>query len=121
MTDSDLPLFTLECESTDPDRSSPRACQLLGLISAPDRDDYWLARVDPPFAGARPGENDPISEVIIATKFVGQTVFDTRSYIPVYVARVLEKSAILKREILPNQIEVMLLGLLWPKSRATME
>lgn len=118
--DESLPAFILECEFTEPGVSAPRTCHLLTRISAPDRDDYWLAQVDPPFPGLYFGEDDVISKVIIATKAEGQTLFDRhRDYIPVYIARILDEAVIAESKMLPDQLEVMLWCLARPTSGAT--
>jgi hypothetical protein len=115
--DQSLPAFILECEFTEPAVSAPRSCRLLTRISAPDRDDYWLAQVSPPFPGRYFGEDNVISKVIIATKAEGQTLFDRhRAYIPVYIARILDEAVITECKMVPNQLEVMLWCLARPAS-----
>jgi hypothetical protein len=105
--DQRLPAFILECEFTEPAVSAPRMCRLVNQISAPDRDDYWLAEVDLPFPGRYFSEGDVISKVIIATKAEGHTQLD-RAYIPVYIARILDKAVITEGKMVPDQLEVML-------------
>jgi hypothetical protein len=71
-----LASFTLECESQEPDLSAPRTCRLVALLRAADRDDYWLAEVDPPFIGQhlRSGADD-IADIVLATRFKGFSLF----------------------------------------------
>jgi hypothetical protein len=77
-------------------------------VDATDRDDYWLAAVDPPFIGQRYGLGaSDISEVILATKFAGHSLFDERRIIPVSVARIVD-GGICPETLRPEQIEVIL-------------
>jgi hypothetical protein len=112
MTSEKMPSFTLECDATVAEVASPRSCRLLSRISAPDRDDYWLAQVDPPFPGRYFGEGEnEISKVVIATKLEGYSLFDReRNSIPVYVGRILNDSVVSECAMRPDQVEVMLWG-----------
>ena len=104
------PIIVLECESREPDLSSRRSCTLLGRLIAPDRDDYWLAKVDPPFLGQHFGLGaTEISDVVVATRLRGLSLFDQeRPDVPVYVARILDHNVITSRTVQPNQIELIL-------------
>ncbi len=78
-------------------------------VDATDRDDYWLAAVDPPFMGQRYGLGaSDISEVILATKFAGHSLFDERKIIPVSVARIVGGGIRPSETLGPEQMEVIL-------------
>jgi hypothetical protein len=100
----------LECEAGNPDLSAPRICNLLAPVSIAERDDCWLADIDPPFAGRNFGSDiDAISRVIIATKWKGYSLFDTHhEIIPVYVARILDGHETSGRAFGADQIRVIL-------------
>ncbi len=111
MTNEDIRCFELTCEARDnPDLEAPRKCHLLAKVSAPGRDDYWLAEVRPPFRGQLFGLGGlDISEVIIATRLKGHSLFDSgRAATPVYVARILDAKVIATKSLTPDQIELIL-------------
>jgi hypothetical protein len=109
-------LFELQCEARDPDLAAARACRLLAKVSAAERDDYWLAEIDPPLRGQAFGLGArDISEIIVATRLSGQSLFDIRHFpIPVYVARITDPSVAATRTLRPDQIELILWGDLRP-------
>jgi hypothetical protein len=100
--------FILECESTEADLRAPRICRLLGRIDSIDRYGWWLATVDPPFIGQRYGLGAvDLSEIGIATKIAGQTLFDERVTIPVLVGRFVHGCGDLDRPM-PERVEIIL-------------
>jgi hypothetical protein len=105
-----LPWFTLECENREPDLSAARTCRLLAQLKAEDRDDYWLAEVDPPFLGQHFGLGAvDISDIVIATKLKGFSLLDSEAATaPVYVARILDRNVIATRTLKPDQAELIL-------------
>jgi len=102
--------FILECDTTDPGLGRERVCRLVTPISAEDRNDYWLAEVDPPFPGRSSGrEPHGFSHVIVATKWKGQSLLDTDlKFIPVYVLRILDCEVIATRICGPDQMSLFL-------------
>ena len=109
MTES-LPWFTLECESREPDLSAERTCRLVAPLKAEDRDDYWLAEVDPPFLGQHFGLGaEEISDIVIATIIAGLSLLDPeQAMLPVYVERILDRNVIATRTLKPGQAKVIL-------------
>ena len=112
MTDERGRCFELVCEARDSDLAAPRTCRLLARVSAVERDDYWLAEIDPPLRGQAFGLGGrDISEVIIATRLKGHSLFDNSDApIPVYVARITDPSVVVNKKIMPGQIELILWG-----------
>ena len=47
---------------------------LLRKISGPDRPDYWLAELLEPLTWSHDGENREVSHVVLASRYVGQTI-----------------------------------------------
>lgn len=105
-------VLILECESREADQRGPRTCRLLANVSASDRDDYWLAEVDPPFIGQQFGlAAEDITEVIVATRYRGQSLFDMHSRtIAVYIARILDRRVVATKTLEPGQTELILWG-----------
>jgi hypothetical protein len=99
----------LTCESRDVDLAAVRVCRLLAPVSARERSGYWLAEVDPPFRGQAFGLGaHDISEVIIATALLGQSLSDIRNRtIPVYVARIIDPKVVSSKNLKPDQIALM--------------
>jgi hypothetical protein len=110
MSASIIRSLLLECESEDSNSSAPRVCNLLASVRVGDRDDCWLAEVDPPFSGRELGlSTDKISRIVIATKWEGYSLLDgSREAIPVYVARILGGDEAPGRTIGASQISVIL-------------
>jgi hypothetical protein len=104
--------FELTCDSSEVDLAAARTCSLVAPVSAKERDDYWLAEVDPPFRGQAFGlGGDDISQVVIASALLGYPLSDIRnSTIPVYVARIIDPSVISSKTLKPDQIALMLWG-----------
>jgi hypothetical protein len=100
----------LTCESREADLAAPRMCSLLGQFSAGGRDDYWCAEVSPPFIGQHFGlGGDDLAQVILATKWQGQSLLDAEhGSVAVYVARATKSSEPLR----PEDIQVLLRGIL---------
>jgi hypothetical protein len=84
----------------------------LAPVRADDRDDYWLAEVDPPFIGQHFGLGaEDISEIIIATRLEGQSLQRLKDEItPVYVARVLSEEVRRTKRMRAGQTELILWG-----------
>jgi hypothetical protein len=105
-------LFELQCESADSDIAASRTCRLLARVSAVERDDYWLAEINPLFRG-QPfglGARD-ISEVIIATRLSGQSLgYAHDRTIGVYVARITDPDVFATKTLRPDQIKLILWG-----------
>jgi len=97
--------------------AAPRACHLLRQVSVADRDDCWLADVNPPFPGKTFDFGiDDVSRVIIASKWQGASLFDNRGDpIPVYVVRVLGQRDVSSR-LESDQVALMLWGFLSTRS-----
>jgi len=116
MTDEPGRRFELECESRDPNIAAVRTCRLVAPVSAAERDDYWLAEVAPPFRGQGFGLGaHDISQVIVATRLRGESLFDSRDRpIPIYVARVTDPSVVVTKTLKPDQIKLILWGDLRP-------
>ena len=110
MTDAVVRSFILQCESRELDLSAPRTCHLASQVNVGERDDCWLAQVDPPFLGQHFGLGaDLITDVVIATRLPGVSLFDEeRIDVPIYVARILDPDGIAKRTLEPEQIELIL-------------
>jgi hypothetical protein len=68
--------------------------------------------VAPPFAGQDLGLGaEDLTEVLIATKWVGQSIFDSgRRETPVYVARLLSRNRLSSGRVEPEDIQVLLWG-----------
>ena len=64
-----------------------RKCYRVKRIHADGRDDYLLIRIDPPLDGRRYGiDNDQVSELIIAARHKGISLFPIRAWpVSVYV------------------------------------
>jgi hypothetical protein len=104
-------IFNLECKSREPDIQGPRTCRLLEKMSAPDRDDYWLAVVDPPFIGQHFGLGaEDVSQVIVATRLKNYSlVHPSPGAISVYIARIADANVVRTKTIRsPDQIQLIL-------------
>jgi hypothetical protein len=112
-------VFVLECESREPDLAARRTCQVVARLVGADRDDYWLAVVSPPFLGQHFGLGaEMLEEVVLAPRFMGHSLFDAdRDPIPVYVARIADRSILATRTLTPHQIELILWGQLRSSQR----
>ena len=63
----------------------PRKCYAIRRLSGKHRDDFLLIRIDPPIApGEVEGFDSEISELIVATRHQGATLFPINEW-PVYV------------------------------------
>lgn len=115
-------IFSLECESREADLAAERTCRMVARLDAPDRDDYWLAEVSPPFIGQHFGlDAGMLTEVIVATRFKGQSVADAKSAsIPVYVARILDQNVLATHKLMAHQLQVILWGQLKSSGRGGM-
>lgn len=73
---------------TDMAEQLPIACELMRKIPGSDRDDYWLAKCE---KAVRYGEKK-IDYLVLATRFVGQTLENSRGLTALGVAYVTDQS-----------------------------
>lgn len=113
MTDTPVVSFVLECESREADQSAPRTCHLIAPINVGNRNDCWVAEVDPPFIGQPFGLGaKDIDRVIVASKWDGISLFDeNRIDIPVYVVHIRDPSVTTNRSLGSEEVEVMFWGI----------
>jgi len=82
--ESDKPDFYMSANEYDA-LEKPRKCYAIRRFSGKRRDNYLLIRIDPPIApGEVEGFDSEISEVIVATRHQGATLFPISEW-PVYV------------------------------------
>lgn len=107
-------VFYLASIETEP-LVSPRKCIAEQRLCVPKRDDYLLARVEPPFVGQGYGLGDKdIDEVVLATRLQGDTLFPMSTWpIEVYVCRILNERIKTTGTATAEDVQVIFWGTLY--------
>lgn len=103
------PDFYLACSELVPPLE-PRECYVKERLTAEGREDHLLVQLWPPLKGHY-GASD-VSEVILAVRHTGQTLFPIREWpVYVYVCRLKSGSG---RSVFPGDLQILLWGELYP-------
>jgi len=93
---------------------SPKTVTLRGSVSCGERDDYFWAEVDPAFAPPALGLEAPLSLVLLAPRFAGDSISESAAWpLHVYVCRASETPAG-SREVPVDDVQILNWGLLEP-------
>jgi hypothetical protein len=96
--------------------AAPRACWQKARLRDPVRDDYMLIAIEPALIEQqRKGiEAAAITQLIISTKFVGQTLFPISKWpVPVYVAVILDDAILESLAFTPAEVKLIAWGTLF--------
>jgi hypothetical protein len=120
MTELEPDFYLASSEGYGLDR--PRACYCIRRLHGATRDDYLLARLEPPLSGQPYGLGDrAITNVVIATRHVGASLFPIAEWpVAVHVARPLVADAERLELIADGDLEEIGWAELYP-SRAAAE
>ncbi|HEX6533442.1 MAG TPA: hypothetical protein VF041_02525 [Gemmatimonadaceae bacterium] len=83
-------ILSVDYAPPDLDEQLPVAVDLVRELPGPDRSDYWLGRLDRPLRYAKDGSTRQIRWVILASRYVGQSIRAGVGRITVGIAFVLD-------------------------------
>jgi hypothetical protein len=89
----------------------PRACTAAGRFQNDARDDYMLVDIYPPFFTSTGDAQKEVSQVLLAPKWKGLSLFQPRSWpIPVYVAIIVDETVHASRTFRADQVRLVAWG-----------
>jgi hypothetical protein len=72
----------------------PFGATLLRALPGPNRDDYWLGRLDRPLRYAKGGSDREITHIILASRYVGESIHPTVGRVVVGITYVLDEAQV---------------------------
>ena len=72
----------------------PFSATLLRQMPGPDRDDYWLARLEEPLTWLHDGESTTVRHIILISRYAGQTITNHVGRIVVGLSYVIDEAQI---------------------------
>lgn len=113
---SKKPDFFLSAAGEHDALTKPRACWAKGRLKNHVRDDYLHVKIDPPLAVQSCGFGDhDIVDLVLSTRHKGFTLFPITEWPSfVYIARITDLVVVDTGVILPNQVEPLAWGMIFP-------